>query len=101
MTSSLLSALIMVSPTSCGLCRHPDERRPTESTRCARSLRSPGNADQVALRVGEMADHQACRRSFRAHPAFAAEPLGFGQGGLYIGYADVEDDGARVGGASA
>ena len=48
-----------------------------------------------------MADHQARRCPFWSHPAVAAEPLGFGQGGLYIGHADVEDDVARVVGAAA
>jgi len=38
-----------------------------------RWLRCRGNADEVALGVGEVPDHQAVRRSFGAHPAFAAQ----------------------------
>ena len=61
------------------------------------ALRSASDADQVALGVGELADYQACRRPFGTHLAFAAQALGFGQGGLDVGHADVEDDVARVG----
>src|SRR6266567_2704258 len=67
----------------------------------ARRLRSPGDADQVALGVGEVADHQAGRRPLGAHPALPAEALGPLQGGLDIGNADVEDHMAVVACASA
>jgi hypothetical protein len=63
-------------------------------------LRGARNADQVALGVGEVTDHQACRGAFWSHLALAAEPLGFSQGGLDVGHADVEDDVGRVAGAS-
>jgi hypothetical protein len=38
---------------------------------------------------------------FGSHLAFAAKALGFGQGGLDVGHADVEDDVAGVVGTSA
>lgn len=38
---------------------------------------------------------------FGSYLAFAAQSLGFGQGGLDIGHADVEDDIGRVAGPSA
>ena len=50
-------------------------------------LRRPGYADQVALRVGEVPDHQARRRPLGAHHALAAQPFGPLQGGLDIGHA--------------
>jgi hypothetical protein len=67
----------------------------------ALGLCGPGDADQVALGIGEVADHQACRCPFGAHLALAAQTLGLGQGGLDVGHADVEDDVDRVVGASA
>src|SRR6185437_3370776 len=59
------------------------------------------DADQVALGVGEVTDHEAGRRPFRPELAFAAEPLRFPQRGLHIGHPDVEDDVGRVAGAPA
>jgi len=67
----------------------------------AQRLRGPGDADQVAFRIGEVADYQACRCPLGSHLALAAQALGFGQGRLDIGHADVEDDVARVAGTSA
>jgi hypothetical protein len=56
-----------------------------ESDFGAPALCSPGDADQVALRVGEVADRQACRCPFWAHLAFAAQALGFGQAASTLG----------------
>lgn len=51
-----------------------------------------GNADQVALWVGELSDYKGTRSLFRAHPACPAEPLRLLQRGLDIGNAHVEQD---------
>ena len=59
-------------------------------------LRRPGYADQVALRVGEVPDHQARRCPLGTHHALAAQALGPLQGGLDIGHADVEHRVGRV-----
>src|SRR6185437_5831766 len=77
--------------------------RPPVNRSCWPAYRSggPGDADQVALGVGEVADHQARRRPLGSHPALAAEALRFGQGGLDVRYADVEDDAARIPGTAA
>ena len=48
-------------------------------------LFGPGDADQVALGVGEVADRQACRCPFGAHLAFAAQALGLGQAASTFG----------------
>ena len=48
-----------------------------------------------------MTDHQAGRRAFGPQLALAAEALGFGEGGLDVGHADVEDDVGRVAFAAA
>jgi hypothetical protein len=59
-------------------------------------LRGPGDADQVALGVGEMSDHQAGGSPLGTHPALAAQALGLPQGGLDIGNAHVEEHMALV-----
>src|SRR5579859_4630662 len=73
-------------------------------TRCAAPIRwlcGPGNTDQVALGVGEVAHHQARRRPLGAHPALPAQAFGLLQGGLDIGNADVEEHMAFIAPASA
>src|ERR1700743_2744893 len=64
-------------------------------------LRGAGDADQVALRVGEVADHQASRGSLRAHLPCPAKALCLLQGGFDIGHANVENRVARVARATA
>src|SRR6185312_9951179 len=64
-------------------------------------LRWPGYADQVALRVGEVPDHQAGRRPVGTHHALAAQAFGPLQGGLDIGHADVEHRVSRISRAAA
>src|SRR5262245_60754537 len=61
----------------------------------------PGDADQVALGVGEVAHYQARWRPLRAHPALPAQALGLLQGGLDIGNTDVEEHVAGVALAAA
>src|SRR5438034_4995314 len=72
-----MSTLVSVSPASPGYPRAP-------------GLRRPGYADEVALRVGEVPDHQAGRCPLGTHHALPAQALGPLQGGLDIGHANVE-----------
>src|ERR1700748_1801312 len=69
-----------------------------DETRRSRGTR---DADQVALGVGEVTDHETGRCPFRPQHAFAAEPLRFPQRGLHVGHADVEEDVARIAAAPA
>jgi len=55
---------------------------------------------QVCPRVSEVPGHKACQGTLRAHLPLAAEPLGFPQGGLDVGHADVEDDAAQIAAAT-
>src|SRR5580704_3773645 len=70
-------------------------------SRPRRELCGASQADQVALWIGEVADHQAGRRLDRAHLALPAQALGPLQRRLDVGDADVEDHVAVVRGASA
>jgi len=77
--------------------RQPGPRRGTLSLRhTPGGYAVPVAPIRLPLGVGEVADHEACRRTLGAHPALAAEALGLLQGGLDIGNADVEDHMAFV-----
>jgi hypothetical protein len=55
------------------------------------------DADEVAFRVGEMADDQgAAGRPFRPHRPDSAEPLSLPQRRLNVRHADVEQNVARL-----
>src|SRR5690242_9182559 len=79
---------------------HPPAAPGALVPRCRRSA-DAGDADQVALGVGEVADDQARRSPLGAHQALPAQALGPGQGGLDVGHGDVEDGVALVARAAA
>src|SRR5947209_1461310 len=57
-----------------------------------RLLRRPGNADQIALRVGEAADDERAGHAVGPEYPAAAELLGTGERGLDVIDPDVEED---------
>src|SRR5262249_32985382 len=60
------------------------------------ALLGPGDTDQVALGIGEVANHEARRGPGGPHPACPAQALGLTERRLHIGDADVEDHMAVV-----